>query len=207
MKHPQKTQTTKLAIGAALILLAGSAVYFGVTNLKKEPLPELKPNAYYYPAPTRSKNSKRIFFLNRSIAISYDAMMDPEKNGEDEYTVYQDPHQKIFVHVYKNTNDFFRLWSISSVDSDGVNAGQGRTMLPEVENIHGNAYQRYVSYYNPIQVTKSGVYNPKISSITSTHCVNFSPHGAVILVSPVMGPEGADACVFVKEHAMTIVEY
>lgn len=124
--------------------------------------------------------------------------------NNEEYSFTLSPEEKYNLELFASKQSFTNTWQDKYLDSDGLNAGQGNKLLDQAELINGTNYRKFVYYYNPIDITNSGKYDDKISSIFSTQCVAFLDGGVVVMISPVGGSDGSNGCQFVKDSNLKL---
>lgn len=125
------------------------------------------------PTPTPKLKSSLIIFMDSlgKIMISF--------KDSDEITEQQDGsylldkmNKKLYFTYYPSKNNLLPKLNTHK-DSDGNNAGQGCFLSEDKINIADYEFQKQYCYYNPINLTKSGDYDIKISSINQTNCIGF----------------------------------
>lgn len=135
-------------------------------------------------------------FLNNRISIKFSANKSMIYNVQRENGSYSLP--PLLKVTYRNS-----LKEILSTDyiknSDGNDSATGCYTDPNnLYDVRGYKFKKQICYYNSINITKSGEYNSKISSLLSSSCFYEYPNKRGVIEFSTSA--GADACEFILQN-------
>ena len=145
-----------------------------------------------------SDNRQSLTFADGKISVIYDAYDKPQQYSKqstfEEYLMSQDDHNKFWVRYYQEYQQFLNHWPVQKVNSDGTNPGQGEMIFPDGFDIGDAVFYKRISYYNPIEKTKTGDYNNEYSIINNAACLTRLANGGVLYFFAQPHIEGMDVC-------------